>query len=724
MGKAALRILFTGLIPGLAGGLIVWLFMHASGISQFLDRFEDSTYDWRLRRIIDPPPRPIDAITIIAVDSKSLHRMGSFYQWPRTEWARTIDILAESGTRLVGLDVLFDASRFPAEDRALVEAIANHGSVVSSVVMTPADEENFLYPMTRPPEGLQAERFQLDIPADLALTLPAYRRMEPDFVALSNASARIGAVNLSSDQDGVLRRIPLFARFNDQVYPTLALAMAMELLDVQGIRYEEENGTILLETPAETVAVPVDDQGRMLIYYHGPYGTFRYISLTNLLREMYEQRDNTNSLAYFRDKVVLVGASAPGLFDLRAIPRQPSFPGVEVHANVLYQLLQGHFLREMPAGKQFGYFLLLGAAFGLLIGVIAPRPLRGVLLGVSAGIAVFAAAWTLFATDRFALPMVGPLLTLAVTFTGHYMVRYLVEERDKRTIKRTLSHYLPEGVMHQVLQKPELLKLGGDKKTCTVLFSDLAGFTAMSEKMAPEDVVGLLNRYLTAMTHTIRDLEGTLDKYQGDAIMAIFGAPVDLENNALSACRTALAMQRRLAELRDQWTEQGLPAISQRIGISTGPMVIGNMGSDVLFDYTAIGDSVNLGARLESANKLYGTQILISDDTCQAARDHLVVRQVDLLRVYGRQEPVRVYELLALKDDPLDVKTREMLSYFQQGYQHYRDRNWDWAMNQFRQALQIRPDDHPSRLYVMRCQEFLRTPPPESWDGVYTPPGK
>ncbi len=222
------------------------------------------------------------------------------------------------------------------------------------------------------------------------------------------------------------------------------------------------------------------------------------------------------------------------------------------------------------------------------------------------------------------------------------------------------------------------------------------------------------------MTHLILESDGTLDKYEGDAIMAIFGAPVDIDNHALKACQAALNMQKKLEDIRKSWKIRNLPEFHQRTGIDTGPMIVGNMGSDIRFDYTAIGDHVNLGARLESANKLYGSKILISEDTYTMAREQVIGRQLDLLRVSGRKKPVKVFELMAMKNDSLPVKTREILKYFHQGYQHYLAQNWDGALNQFRQALQIDGEDGPSRLYLLRCQEFAENPPGSQWDGVYT----
>ncbi len=371
----------------------------------------------------------------------------------------------------------------------------------------------------------------------------------------------------------------------------------------------------------------------------------------------------------------------------------------------------------MSAGRQFLLILLIGIVAGA--GFALFRPLGGVIYSLLITLAILISAWTVFSTAALWQPIIGPLLTVLLTFTIHYTYRFMVEERDKRELRSIFSRYVSSSVVDELLKKPEMVKLGGEKRICTVMFSDLADFTSLSETTPPEQLVKLLNEYLTEMTHIILDNQGTLDKYEADAIMAIFGAPIELENHALLACKTALRMTEAISRIRESWKKRKLPELQQRIGINTGPMIIGNMGSDIRFDYTAIGDAVNLASRLEGANKLYGTQILISEAAYTMAREQVVVRQLDLVRLKGKREPVKIYELVALKDDALDVKTREVLNYFQVGYQHYLSRNWDWAMNQFRQALQIKGNDGPSRLYLYRCQEFLENPPAPDWDGVY-----
>jgi adenylate cyclase len=700
-----------GMMSGAFASVGVWIVVNFGASGEFFYKFEAATYDYRLRKIVELPQQPIEDVIIIDIDGRSLNKLGAFQQWPRTYWAKAIEILEKGNARVIALDVLFDRSnRFPEEDGQFIRAVKAHGNVFNSIALSFSDADNFLESMPSEPAGLEAERFRFDIPDNLLYELPMLDRIEPEFIDLLNASAGIGSVNLSPDNDGISRRVPLFMRFNDRVYPTLGTVMALKELGAGEILYYPDRGEVEIEIANDSsLTIPVDDKSKILIYYYGPYQTFRYIPFFSLISEQVP-------IEYFNNKVVIIGASAPGLSDLRSTPWQPSFPGVEVHANIFQQIMNRRFIRELSGEQQFLFILALGIFAGLLFTFLHPVG-GGIGAAVLYGV-VFIAAWLAFAFQFLWIPLIAPFLVILFAYTIHYAYRYVVEERDKRELKKIFSHYVSPGVVEELLKKPEMVKLGGEKKVCSVLFSDLAGFSSFAAARPPEEVVKLLNAYLTAMSHVVLDHHGTLDKYEGDAIMAIFGAPADVENHALAACKTALQMQRSLGKMRADWKKRKLPELHQRIGINSGDMVIGNMGSNIRFDYTAIGDSVNLGARLESANKLYGTGILISEATFQMVKEQVVARQLDVVRVKGKQDPVKVYELIALKDDSMDVKNRELLTYFQQGYEHYLSRNWDWAGNQFRQALQINNGDGPSRLYLERCEKFMKNPPSKDWDGV------
>jgi adenylate cyclase len=308
--------------------------------------------------------------------------------------------------------------------------------------------------------------------------------------------------------------------------------------------------------------------------------------------------------------------------------------------------------------------------------------------------------------------------SLGLTFAMSTAFSYATEGRQRRQIKQVFSHYMSDLLIQDLLRNPDKLRLGGEKRVLTVFFSDLAGFTTLSEKLTPDEVVTLLNRYLTAMTDIILDSGGLIDKYEGDAIMAFWGAPLPQEDHALRACRAALDNQTRLAELRQEFMKMGLPPVHARIGINTGEMIIGNMGSNQRFDFTVIGDSVNLASRLEGVGKEYGTRIIISEDTYRQAADGLEVRELDLIRVKGKEMPVRIYELLA-KKGALDERGQKVRDLFAEGLAHYRRQDWSEAISRFQGILALAIEDGPAQTFIKRCQEFMQVPPPAPWDGVY-----
>ncbi len=703
---------FAGILIGLSSALLIW-FLTTFLLKDFFFSIEARTYDWRMRKKITPLKNPLEDIVIIDIDAFSVKKLGKFHFWPRTYLTRVISNLSEAGARLIGLDLILDPDfRHMEEDQALQRTMASAGNVCTAFYLSMADSASFMPAMSSVPRGLQNRKLIHPVPPSLYHQLISLERFEPEYPDFLNASACAGYVNMFPDPDGVLRRLPLFLRFNENVYAALSVQMALKLLEVEKIDYNPQKRIVILQRKnGEAIPIPTTKRGQILINFAGPYQSFRYVPFYDVLMKRIP-------LEYFKDRVVLIGTSLPGLYDLRVTPVQAAFPGVEINANIIHQILNRQFIHLLPTWWELGLLLGIGFLAGLLL--IFLRPVGGFI--ATALLIVLLVVASFFALVEFSLwvPLVAPVLIVVLTFSLDYAYRYLSEEKDKRQIRQLFSHYVSPAVVEVLLEQPEKVGLGGDKKVCTVLFSDLAGFTSIAENMPPEELVQLLNEYHTEMTEIIFEHQGMLDKYEGDAIMAVFGAPVEIENHAELACRTALKMQKRLEELRNIWSDLNKPALSARIGINTGEMVVGNMGSRLRFDYTVIGDPVNLAARLENANKVYDTQIMVGEATFQMVKEQFVFRPLDLLRVKGKQKPVRVFELIATKEEPLPSDFLEMLHQFQQGFDYYLNRNWEWAANHFRQALQIRNNDGPSRLYLLRCQEFLLNPPGKEWDGVFT----
>jgi len=398
-------------------------------------------------------------------------------------------------------------------------------------------------------------------------------------------------------------------------------------------------------------------------------------------------------------------------------PFDTGLPGVEIHATVIDNILQGDFIHQPDWiwAVNIPTIILMALIPGLLI----PRlsPLRGVPISMGLLFICMVGNWYFLVNQKMWMNLVYPMLVFFGVFVAVTVYQYVTEEREKRKIRNAFQFYVSAGVVNEILKDPGKLKLGGERKVLTVLFSDIRGFTHLSETIPPDTLTKLLNLYLTPMTVTVFKYQGTLDKYMGDAIMAIFGAPLEQNDHAEKACHTALDMVEALKDLQKSWEIDGVPEISIGIGINTGPMSVGNMGSNMLFDYTVVGDHVNLGSRLEKLNREYDTNIIISEFTHQHIKDTFVCRELDIVRVRGRREPVRIFELLGREES-----FRQWSAFktsFEKGLMAYRSKQWDEGIREFEEALKIRSDDGPTKLYLRRCRLFQKKTPSPKWDGVY-----
>jgi adenylate cyclase len=335
------------------------------------------------------------------------------------------------------------------------------------------------------------------------------------------------------------------------------------------------------------------------------------------------------------------------------------------------------------------------------------------------GIAYIVLVFYIFINLNLIIPIVSPILIIFFSFIGHTLYDYLLAQREKKMLRGAFSFYVPEKVVQEIMNNPDKLKLGGEERNITVLFSDVSGFTSISEKLTPHELVILLNEYLTAMTDIVLKHNGIIDKYEGDAIMAEFGVPVEFADHPHAACNTALEMQAGLKKLRRKWASENRPLLRARVGINTGNVIVGNMGSQNVFDYTVMGDHVNLGSRLESANKFYGTHIMISEFTYEYVKSDFHTRPLDLIRVKGKEKPIEVYELVAERNVTLSNQYFEMLDVYNKGIIAYRNQEWREAIDFFEYCLKLYPEDQPSKLYRRRCIDFRLNSPGKNWDGVF-----
>ena len=415
---------------------------------------------------------------------------------------------------------------------------------------------------------------------------------------------------------------------------------------------------------------------------------------------------------------IIIGHTGISTTDIGVNPFEKEYMNVGTHAAVANTILQGDFLDELPASVSFVSALVLTLLLAFAIRSLAP--LTSLVVGLLFIFGTFAAGIALFLLNGWYLPMLPPILMLSLTFLSVSAIKFMRSEGEKSFLRNAFGHYLSVDVIKQLIDDPDRLNLGGEKKNLTAIFTDIKGFSTVSEKLDPTDLVKLLNQYLTAMSNTILGLKGTIDKYEGDAIIAFFGAPVEFDDHAYRACISAVEMKRIEHELNRMFEEQGLSPspLLTRVGINTGEMVVGNMGTLQKMDYTVMGNAVNLAARLEGVNKQYGTWILLSEQTRNAAGETFTVRQLDRVRVVGIQQPVRLFELIEEKDRTSST-TFEALDTFHTALELFETQEWPKAEKLFRSVKKILPNDGPSNFFLNRINKFKTSPPADNWDGVF-----
>jgi adenylate cyclase len=539
--------------------------------------------------------------------------------------------------------------------------------------------------------------------------------------ALKKGHGATGFFNVEPDADGVVRHSLLVlpygrsAKIDDwDLYGSLdvqAVRQFLGLADQQMVLDFSETGITALEFGPSLIIHP-DAVGRMMIDYEGDVATYPYVSIADVVKHKFPA-------GTFKGKIVLVGASATGIGDLRSTPFGGiNYPGVEIHANVIDNILNKYFLLRgaNQVGVDLAFIFLFSVPLGLWLALAQPKSmLYGLLLLVPFALGV----WFAFLHGWW-LNFIVPSGTLVANVGFVAMYRALVEEKEKRKVRGAFQQYLSAEVIRRLLENPNLVK--PRKTEITVMFTDVRGFTTISEKLDAQELAALLNEYLTDMTEIVFRHSGTLDKYIGDAVMAFWGAPFVIPGHATEGCHAALEMIACLAEMQKKWRAEGRPVLDIGVGLSTGVASVGNMGSELRYGYTALGDTVNLSARLEGLNKEYGTHILLSDATYAEVEDPLLVfRELDLIRVKGKLQPVTLYELIAARGTPEgdapDLEAR--LEFFAQGRACYRERRWQDAQIIFERLLERWPGDGPARMYLNRCREYLVTGPEENWDGVY-----
>lgn len=661
----------------------------------------------------------IEDIVIINIDNQSIKndKLGKFQRWPLSHHADLVDIVSADTPAVIAFDVIFDRERDEEQNRLFVEATKRSGRVINAISFLQEDKDQFIYKDLTEPEGYNYEKDSYTLEYDFKARAKEFEVMDAPFIDLLNASASNGSVAYLSENDAIVRRAEPFTRYLDRFYPFLGLQAYFQAENVSHVELNDEQDTLRVYSEEYGLinGIPIDDKGLINITYHGMLDKFRVIPYYQVLEKQLEP-------GFFRDKYVFIGTDVAGLFDLRATPLGNAYAGVGIHTNLLYTVLSSSYITRLSEAETiFCVFI-----FALLTILIVHRfKLTTAIVSILVLLLfTFLVSQIIFETERFYIQQFPLVLASVVSLIVMYAYKYNTEEKDKRMIRGAFSQFVNKNVVDDLLADPTKLKLGGEKKNCSVFFSDVAGFTTISEQLEPEKLVYLLNAYLTDMTNIIFENDGMIDKYIGDAIMAVYGAPVSTGNHAVQSCRSALQQQKRILSLKEELMAEGYPELLARMGINTGDMVVGNMGSQDYFNYTVMGDTVNLAARLEPANKDYDTLIMIGANTYDMAKDEIYSRQLDLMVVKGKTEPIRVYELMGMKDEPFEEELKNVIEHFNTGYELYLNRQWQDAISTFEKALNIRPDDGPSKLYVERCIAYAENEPDAGWTGVYTKTSK
>ena len=735
MGKNVVRI-----VLGLA--VLLVLLSHATRLAPIpVLAYQDAFfYDFRVRATV--PGGLDERIVIVDIDEKSLSEIGR-WPWNRDRMAQLVKRLFDDyGARVVGFDVVFaepdDSSGLRVLERlgqrqlrddaayqgalaALRPSLDYDGLFANSLKGRPvvlgyyfSNHSTASVGGALPPPALPAGTF-----AGRQQPLTEWTGYGANLAVFQKAAASAGHILPMLDFDGVSRRVPLVVDYQGAYYEALSLAIVRTLLGGAQLNpgFVDEGGAeygglewLDIVTGRGTLTIPVDEHAAALIPFRGEQGSFRYISAKDVLTGTADRHALTG-------KIVLVGTSAPGLLDLRATPVGSAYPGVEVHANMIAGVLDGA-VKVRPRYVMAVELVMLLVVGGLLV-FLLPRlsPLHGTLLTVGvlgAFVAVVMVAWQ----SGLVLPVAATLWLIAILYVLNVAWGFFVEAKTKRLFTELFGQYVPPELVDEMARDPARYTMDGRKEELTVLFSDVRGFTTISEGLDPRELTRLMNEYLTAMTEVIRRHRGTVDKYIGDAIMAFWGAPVADAEHARHALLAALEMQGAVRTLDESFRQRGWPSLHIGIGLNSGLMTVGDMGSTVRKAYTVMGDAVNLASRLEGVTKIYGVGIIVGDAT-RAALPDFTFRELDRVRVKGKAEPVAIHEPLGVTSE-LDGALQAELKLWQQALRAYRTQDWDQADVALLNLERLASGSTLYGLYRDRVAYLRQHPPGEDWDGVTT----
>lgn len=653
--------------------------------------------------------------TIIEADEVD----GIQWPWPRQAYGEAIKFLKNAGAKAIVFDIVFfETSREGPEDDEVLAEYIKSGDVILANFSTNRQGNASMEKISHNDELMKRYRIPVEIKEfNSNIKEIKYFRLPVD--TLFNAMYMIGDVKFMPDSDGIGRRMSLLFKKGENFYPSLSLAVASSVLNINKVFLTGNN--MILSSDTVEQRIPLGKEGMVRLKYYGESSVYEKYLLLRLIKSQV-RIDEGESPYYdpsiFKDKIVMIVSDSTELKDLRPNPfNKFNDVGGHYHGTAIDNILKGEFLREFYQPELVIPLLLILAAltsfitanfnayWGLSLAVFL------IFINLTVGVFLYRNFNILTEISATNIVIIGSFM-----FTG--IVNYLIESQQKFFIINAFGQYLSPRVIDELVKDPSKLKLGGEERIMTAYFSDIAGFSGISEKLLPQELVSLLNYYLSEMCEVIGKYEGTVDKFEGDAIIAFWGAPIPTEEHALLACKASLEMNSKLVEIRENLKKEGKPELYVRMGINSGPMVVGNMGSHQRMDFTMMGDSVNIASRLEGANKFYGTYLMISEFTYGFVKDKVEVKELDLIRVIGKNEPIRVYELLAMKGE-LPENFQKGRDIFEEALGFYRKRKFQEAKNMFGKVFEFVPGDPPAKIYLQRCADFIKIEPPHDWDGVF-----
>lgn len=657
--------------------------------------------------------------------------------FPRFIFAKAIENLTEAGVKAIGIDVVMsDPDKYSSKNDLLMrEAIQKSRKVV---VAGKIDE-------VRESQIQEGKNYSIK-----NFTDSSYNRIQYNYENIFyDADSSLGIVQVPPDYDMVYRRYLPFRKteITNKKIPSFGFALVGKYLGLKG------TDTAVVSDGFFTLGnrkIPKYDWTSVLINFYGSSRTFPHIKLMDLLDDKeFKTKDEIDfdtdinswdemmsDSVYrnkFKDKIAIIGSTMPEDRDLLACSFAEGkrkgdnlIYGVEFHANIVQNILSNNYLYSQSKESELLVILFLTAMSFYISSFIRKIKLRiGFLVEVANFIFVLFSIYGiyelsiyLFIHNKLVTAIVSPSLAIVIGYFSSTAYHFLKERQQNVMIKGMFSQYVSKEVVNQLLVDPGKLRLGGERKNLSILFSDIAGFTTFAEKKQPEELVSFINEFLNAMTEIILSHNGTLDKYLGDAVMAFWGAPIEVKDHAYEACVTALQMQEKLVEMREKWSTSGEIPIRIRIGINTGDVIVGNIGGEKRFDYTVLGDDVNLASRLEGANKEYATNIMISDATYDSCKDKILARELDVIRVKGKNKPTKVYELISIAGDKKAEEAVEKMDLYFQALDLYRQKSFEPALDYFKRSYE-KLGDYPSKVYIQRCEFYLKNPPDQNWDGVF-----